>query len=56
MDAFKKGWFTETGTLTSDQALSIEVDEILHQEKSKYQDILVFRRQVVVFFEFGPKL
>ncbi|GIX96275.1 spermidine synthase [Caerostris darwini] len=42
MDAFKKGWFTETGTLNGDQALSIQVDEVLYHEKSKYQDILVF--------------
>jgi len=42
MDAFKKGWFTETGTLNGDQALSIEVEKVLYHEKSKYQDILVF--------------
>lgn len=42
MDAFKKGWFTETGTITGDQALSIESDKVLYEEKSKYQDILVF--------------
>ncbi|KAF8770535.1 Spermidine synthase like protein [Argiope bruennichi] len=42
MDAFKKGWFTETGTLNGDQAISIEVKNILYHEKSKYQDILVF--------------
>jgi len=42
MDAFKKGWFTETGSLNGDNTLSIEVDAILHKEKSKYQDILVF--------------
>ncbi|XP_035213312.1 spermidine synthase-like isoform X2 [Stegodyphus dumicola] len=42
MDAFKKGWFTETGTLNEDQALSVEVENVLYQKKSKYQDILVF--------------
>lgn len=50
MDAFKKGWFTETGTLNSDVALSIEVDEILHREKSEFQDILVFQRQVWIYY------
>ncbi|XP_015905676.2 spermidine synthase [Parasteatoda tepidariorum] len=42
MDAFKKGWFTETGSLHGDNAISIEVDKILHREKTPYQDILVF--------------
>lgn len=42
MDSFKKGWFTETGTLNGDQALSIEVEKVLYHEQSKYQDILVF--------------
>lgn len=44
MDAFKKGWFTETGTLNEDQALSMKVDQVLYHEKSKYQDVLVFDR------------
>ncbi|XP_054720990.1 spermidine synthase-like isoform X2 [Uloborus diversus] len=43
MDAFKKGWFTETGTLNGDQALSMEVEKVLYHEKSKYQDILVLK-------------
>jgi len=42
MDAFKKGWFTETGTLNGDQALSMEVEKVLYHEKSDYQDVLVF--------------
>lgn len=50
MDAFKKGWFTETGTLNGDQALSMEVEEVLYHEKSKYQDILVFDRYRIIFF------
>lgn len=42
MDAFKTGWFTETGTITGDQAISMEVEKVLYEEKSPYQDILVF--------------
>ncbi|GIY91733.1 spermidine synthase [Caerostris extrusa] len=56
MDAFKKGWFTETGTLNGDQALSIQVDEVLYHEKSKYQDILVFNRNDnILAFKFPSK-
>ncbi|GFV15334.1 spermidine synthase [Trichonephila clavipes] len=43
MDAFKKGWFTETGTLNGDQAMSIQVDEVLYEGKSQFQDIVVFQ-------------
>ncbi|KAF8789843.1 Spermidine synthase like protein [Argiope bruennichi] len=42
MDSFKKGWFTETGTLHSDVVMSVKVNKILYHEKSKYQDILIF--------------
>ena len=41
-----KGWFTEMNDLWAGQAMSLEVDEILHHEKSQYQDILVFNRYV----------
>ena len=43
MDAFSKGWFTELSPLWPGQALSLQVEEVLHREKSAYQDILVFR-------------
>ncbi|OZJ05975.1 hypothetical protein BZG36_01214 [Bifiguratus adelaidae] len=39
----KDGWFTEKATLWPGQAMSIEVHEILHVEKSLYQDVLVFQ-------------
>lgn len=42
MDAFKDGWFTETGTLNGDQALSMKVNKVLYHERSEYQDVLVF--------------
>ncbi|ORX94699.1 spermidine synthase-like protein [Basidiobolus meristosporus CBS 931.73] len=36
-------WFKENCTLWPGQAMSLEVAEILHHEKSQYQDILVFQ-------------
>jgi spermidine synthase len=43
MDALGKGWFTEFGTMWPGQCISLEVEEVLLQEKSKYQDVLVFK-------------
>ncbi|XP_071453628.1 spermidine synthase [Hetaerina americana] len=43
MDALKKGWFSEICTLWPGMCLSLEVEEILHSEKSKYQDIMVLK-------------
>jgi len=43
MDAIRKGWFSELNDLWPGQAMSLEVDEILHEEKSKYQDIKVLK-------------
>ncbi|KAI9226544.1 MAG: spermidine synthase [Piptocephalis tieghemiana] len=37
------GWFRETGTLWPGQAMSLQVEEILHHEKSLYQDVLVLK-------------
>src|SRR5687768_12629852 len=43
MNTFKAGWFTETGVLNGDRfAVSVKVDKIVHQEKSQYQDLIVF--------------
>lgn len=39
----KDGWFMEKGTLWPGQAMSLEVDEILHHSQSDFQDILLFR-------------
>jgi len=43
MNAVKDGWFSELSTLWPGQAMSLEVEEVLHKEKSKYQDVLVFK-------------
>jgi len=45
MNSFRNGWFTETGVLNgASVTLSIKAEKVLHEEKSKFQDILVFDR------------
>jgi len=39
------GWFREKTTLWPGQAMCLEVKEILHQEKSLYQDVLIFKSE-----------
>ncbi|KAF6014900.1 hypothetical protein HII12_001318 [Brettanomyces bruxellensis] len=40
----KNGWFSEvSNTMRPGQAMNLKVDQILHVEKSKYQDVLVFK-------------
>ena len=46
MDKHIKGWFTEMNDMWPGQAMAMEVEEILHHEKSQYQDILIFKRCV----------
>jgi len=43
MDRIQNGWFSEVNDQWPGQALSLEVDEILFEGKSKHQDILVFK-------------
>ncbi|XP_005100180.2 spermidine synthase [Aplysia californica] len=43
MNVVKDGWFSELSELWPGQCMSLEVEEVLHKEKSKYQDILVFK-------------
>ena len=47
MNRIQNGWFSEINDQWPGQALSLEVEEILFEEKSKYQDILVFKRYVL---------
>ena len=50
MDKIQNGWFSEINDQWPGQALSLEVEEILFEGKSKHQDILVFKRyQIQVF-------
>jgi spermidine synthase len=38
-------WFQEINpSFWPGQAFSLEIDEILHKQRSKYQDVLVFKR------------
>ncbi|RZF31951.1 hypothetical protein LSTR_LSTR012421 [Laodelphax striatellus] len=43
MDAIKDGWFSELSTLWPGVCLSLEVEKILHSEKSEFQDIKVLQ-------------
>jgi len=44
MNAMKLGWFSELNSeLWPGVALSLEVEEVLHSERSSFQDILVVK-------------
>eukprot|EP00164_Ancoracysta_twista_P003074 GFYU01004102.1.p1 GENE.GFYU01004102.1~~GFYU01004102.1.p1 ORF type:complete len:285 (-),score=96.56 GFYU01004102.1:212-1066(-) len=43
MNAFKDGWFTELGSMWPGQAMSIEVEKVLFEGKSDFQDVIVFQ-------------
>ncbi len=38
----KDGWFREINHMWPGQAMTLKVKQILHHEKSKYQDVLIF--------------
>ena len=44
MDKFYKGWFTYHTAYSPSQAFSLEVEDILYQGKSQYQEIVVLQR------------
>lgn len=41
MDSILNGWFSERSELWPGQSFSLQIKEILHEEKSKYQDIKI---------------
>nr|CAD7196565.1 unnamed protein product [Timema douglasi] len=43
MNGLKKGWFSELSSLWPGISQSLEVSEVLHSEKSDFQDILVLQ-------------
>lgn len=43
MDSMKPGWFSELSDLWPGMCLSLQVEEVLHKEKSKFQDIMVLK-------------
>lgn len=47
MNLLRDGWFSEVNKQWPGQAMSLEVEEVLYEGKSKFQDILVFKRFVV---------
>nr|XP_023025479.1 spermidine synthase [Leptinotarsa decemlineata] len=42
MDQIRNGWFSEIADLWPGQSFSLEVEKVLYQAKSAYQDVLVF--------------
>lgn len=47
MNRIQNGWFSEINDQWPGQALSLEVEEVLFEGKSKHQDILVFKRYCI---------
>lgn len=43
MDIMKSGWFSEVSDLWPGIALSLKVEEVLHSERSRFQEILVVK-------------
>jgi len=43
MNKIMNGWFSEMSTLWPGQAMSIEVEKVLYEGKSEYQDVVVFK-------------
>lgn len=43
MDSIRKGWFSEISPLWPGQCFSLEIEEVLHRERSAYQDIMIVK-------------
>jgi len=43
MEKLAKGWFSEVGVMWPGQCMSLEVEEVLFQGRSDFQDVLVFK-------------
>ena len=48
MARIENGWFYEFINVYHGQAMSLQVEDVLLQEKSKFQDILIFERYLLV--------
>ena len=44
MAGIKDGWFYEKGATIPGQTFGLEIEKVLFQGRSKFQDILVFER------------
>jgi len=42
-DRLKDGWFTEVGTLWPGQAMSLQIDQVLYQDRSSFQEVIVYK-------------
>jgi len=43
MDSLKTGWFSEINDLWPGMCMSLQVEKVLHKEKSQFQDIMVLQ-------------
>ena len=50
MDAIKSGWFSELSELWPGQSMSLQVEEVLFHEKSKFQDVVIVKTWVQCVF------
>ncbi|KAI0394263.1 spermine synthase [Xylariaceae sp. FL0594] len=42
-ETIKDGWFREISHMWPGQAMTLQVEKVLHHEKSQYQDVLIFK-------------
>ncbi len=50
MNSLKNGWFSEISTMWPGQCLSLEIEELLYEGKSKFQDVVVFQSLVLFLY------
>ena len=43
MDSIKQGWFSEVSPMWPGQCLSLQIEEVLHTEKSQFQEIAILK-------------
>jgi hypothetical protein len=53
MAKIENGWFYEFINCYHGQAMSLQVEDVLLQKKSEFQDILIFRRYIVLHKDVG---
>ena len=49
MDSIRYGWFSEFHETSPGECLSLEVEEVFYEGKTKYQDIKLFKRYVLKY-------
>ena len=53
MAKIENGWFYEFINCYHGQAMSLQVEDVLLQKQSEFQDILIFRRYIVLHKDVG---